>query len=139
MTVVDHFIQGAVSMDLLVIVPLARRFNKPSWLRPGCRYWWILIIVFGLQGAAPDLIGFYGTAILRDDWQLYNRAHSGDIAAICNWSPPYFLHTAIDGEMHKPDGHWWPREWRIALVCWILELWALNAYRRLFFRQGMQL
>jgi hypothetical protein len=32
--------------------------------------------VAGAIGAAPDIIGFYGSAIKKDDYKLYNLVHS---------------------------------------------------------------
>ena len=106
-----------------------------------------------LVGALPDLIGMYGTLILKDDWRLYTHAHEpyrfvqvvqrsfkngvrsdmtvnevpahkATIAWWLRWLPPYGLHLFLDKHTHGTGKRWWV--WRERLWLEIVG-WIVTA------------
>lgn len=85
------------------------------------------IIIAGAIAAAPDIVGAYGNLVKKDEYKLYNEAHSDGaliwslIALMASISSSivfgwwfisigifgYSLHLLLDKISHGEGKHWW--------------------------------
>lgn len=131
MTTQDHAIQGA----LLVAIPLELLGVSPLISLP-------CAVISGVLTAWPDLEPVL-TGIkcrLSSDYEdvehpqhnlhlsyryqigSYLVRHSGVLGDWWNGNPWFRLHRWVDSFFHTPDGKWWPRDWKKAVLFWAVEL-----------------
>jgi len=106
-------------------------------------------VVAGAIGAAPDILGAYGTAIKKDQYELYNKVHSFEAGLILfgigfilsvlgfiycsfyctSWfysltigCVGYILHLLLDTQTHGKGKSWWIPSERLVLeiAAWII-------------------
>lgn len=115
MTTPAHGIMGGLLSYLILllfsVVPILSLVFK---IVP--ELWWILPAYSAFMSMLPDLIGAYGNIIRHDNWELYNRAHRGDIAKRFRWDGYYEGHLWIDGFFHKAEGGWIAGAWKKEVV-----------------------
>lgn len=72
-----------------------------------------LQIIFGVIGAAPDIIGFLEKVVNidGDSWNWYEEAHYLTFLLII--VPPYFLHVLLDKYTHEEGKRWWVKGERL--------------------------
>jgi len=120
---VCHATQGA----LMMIAPFISRIRKRIVL-------WSLVVVGGVLGDLPDIIGVYGYYFRNDHGELYDSAHIGAISKVLVFIPMYGLHLCLDSIMHafekeiKMSVEWlW-----LEVVMWTVNVLLVYAFVRLW-------
>jgi hypothetical protein len=118
-----HATQGS----LILLAPFIAFIRRRTWIL-------ILVLIGGVLGDLPDIIGIYGYMVPHDNGVLYESAHRGEIAEVLQYLPMYWLHTRLDYLTH--DRHSYiTRNWLwVEAVVWatnILIIWGfVSLWRR---------
>jgi len=105
-----HFlVHGAIGAAVMCSLAAISRLNRKDRWRIAC--------VSFVIGVLPD--------IPIPAW--YASAHTGLLAYLFMWVPPWGLHVLYDILLHKV-GDWWSTYWWLEISLWILSLTALWYY-----------
>jgi hypothetical protein len=108
---IAHATQGG----LILLGPFIAFIRRRIWI-------WILVILGGLFGALPDLLGAYGFLVKHDHGALYFSAHHGAIAETLQYVPMYWLHLRLDSITHGRHSMITPEYVWIEVVVWTVNL-----------------
>jgi hypothetical protein len=88
---------------------------------------WFMVILAGLLGIAPDVIGWIGTT-WYGSWELYLWAHhSWYLYLVPFWN----LHIFLDFLTHYPTGGWAWWAYPLEVMFWIIEFVCIIYWWRL--------
>ncbi len=113
----------------MLLAPFIRRVRSKTILA-------LLVLVGGILGDLPDLIGVYGTVVRHDGSRLYHSAHAGAIKDILQYIPMYWLHLRLDSYTQHIYTRWglWNDYIRFEIIAWtiniVLIVWFAKIYRR---------
>ena len=131
MTILDHALHTALPVGIgLKLAGVPMSITIP------------VMALAGLANAIPDLAGPVAGLLhpldsdVEDEWLLgirfpvrwdvYTAFHAGEAGGWWRWL--WWPHVKVDELMHSPDGRWWPREWPIASVFWLVEVAAFTLF-----------
>jgi hypothetical protein len=111
----------------MLLAPFISRIRRKIWI-------WVLMIVGGVLGDLPDILGAYGIIALHDSYRLYLSAHYGAIKHVIRYIPMCWLHITVDPYMHDPDRLWHHIHLRIMLevLLWILNIVVIAWFVRIW-------